>query len=310
MFWTQKNANQRATVAASTDSDKPLVSLATELFSGTVGGTAQIIVGHPFDTVKVKLQSMKQPGPGKLPEYSGAMDVVRKVMRREGIRGLYAGIQAPLPFVAVFNATLFASNGTMRKIIGQGRRDDELSLPEVGLAGIGAGAAVSLVACPTELVKCRLQAQPGAFAGAIDCTKQVLSSRGVGGLFLGMRATMLREMAGNCLYFMAYTGTLRAFTPKGGSLDDLNAAHFMFAGGMAGLAFWGPVYPVDAIKTLIQTDSEVKPKYRGIIDCFRQTIRTGGLGAVYKGIGPCIARSFPANAVTFYAYEWTKKQLS
>lgn len=253
---------------------------------------------------------MKPPLPGKLPEYSGALDVVRKVMRREGVRGLYAGIQAPLPFVAVFNATLFASNGTMRKIIGQGRRDDELSIFEVGLAGIGAGVAVSFVACPTELVKCRLQTQPGAFHGAIDCTKQVLSARGVQGLFLGMQATMLREMAGNCLYFMAYTGTLRAFTPTGGTIDDLRAPHFMFAGGMAGLAFWGPVYPVDVIKTLIQTDSGAKRKYNGMLDCFRQTVRTGGIGAVYKGIGPCILRSFPANAVTFYAYEWTKKQLS
>lgn len=178
---------------------------------------------------------MKAPVPGKPPQYSGAMDVVRQVMRTEGIRGLYAGIQAPLPFVAVFNATLFAANGTMRRVIGQGRSENELSLPEVGLAGIGAGIAVSFVACPTELVKCRLQAQPGAFAGAIDCTRQVWASRGVTGLYLGMRATVLREMAGNSLYFMTYTGTLRAMTPEGGSIADLSAPQLMFAGGLAGI---------------------------------------------------------------------------
>lgn len=149
--------------------------------------------------------------------------------------GLYAGIQAPLPFVAVFNAALFAANGTMRKLIGQGRSDEQLSLPEVALSGVGAGIAVSFVACPTELVKCRLQAQPGVFAGAIDCTRQVVAARGMGGLFTGMGATLMREMPGNAGYFMAYAGTKRAMVTEGGSEKDLSAPQLMFAGGMAGL---------------------------------------------------------------------------
>lgn len=221
------------TVASSTA--PPSLSVVKELVAGTAGGTAQILVGHPFDTIKVKLQSMKKPPPGQPPQYRGAMDVVRKVAATEGLLGLYAGIQAPLPFVAVFNAALFAANGTMRKLVGQGRPESALSLPEVGLCGVGAGIAVSFVACPTELVKCRLQAQPGAFAGAIDCTRQVVANRGMGGLFTGMGATLSREMPGNALYFMAYTGTKRALTPEGGSPNDLSAGKLMFAGGMAGI---------------------------------------------------------------------------
>lgn len=252
---------------------------------------------------------MKSPAPGKPPQYAGAMDVVRKVIRTQGARGLYAGIQAPLPFVAVFNATLFASNGLMRKIIGRGRSEDELSIAEIGLAGLGAGVAVSFVACPTELVKCRLQAQPGVFAGAIDCTRQVVASKGMSGLFLGFRPTIIREMGGNCFYFMGYTGTLRIIQKYNGS-KDLHAGHFMVAGGVAGLVFWAPVYPVDVIKTLIQTDSPTKPRYKGIMDCMRQTVKEGGGKAVFKGIGPAVARSFPANAVTFLAYEWTRAKLN
>lgn len=178
---------------------------------------------------------MGKPLPGKPPQYTGAMDVVRKVISREGVRGLYAGIQAPLPFVAVFNATLFAANGTMRRVIGKGRPDDQLTIPEIGLAGVGAGIAVSAVACPTELVKCRLQAQPGMFAGAIDCTRQVVANRGMSGLFTGLEATMMREMPGNALYFMAYVGTQRSMIPEGGTAKDLSSLQLMAAGGMAGL---------------------------------------------------------------------------
>ena len=178
---------------------------------------------------------MRLPPPGQPPQYTGAMDVVRKVVSREGAAGLYAGIQAPLPFVAIFNATLFAANSTMRKVVGKGRPDDDLSIAQIGLAGAGAGAAVSFVACPTELVKCRLQAQPGAFNGAIDCTRQVVANRGMGGLFTGMGATMTREMPGNALMFMTYNATMRALCNPGQATKDLSASQLMFAGGMAGL---------------------------------------------------------------------------
>lgn len=66
-----------------------------------------------------------------------------------------------------------------------------------------------------------------------------------------------------------------------------------------------PCYPIDFAKTLIQTDSETKPRYRGLLDCMRQTVKAEGVGGLYKGIGPCIARAFPANAVTFLVYQWT-----
>ncbi|PXF47908.1 Mitochondrial carnitine/acylcarnitine carrier-like protein [Gracilariopsis chorda] len=293
-------------VVANSTAPPPTLAVAKELFAGTVGGTAQICVGHPFDTVKVKLQSMKKPLPGQPPMYTGAVDVVRQVVAREGVRGLFAGIQAPLPFVAVFNATLFAANGTMRRVLGKGRPEEQLSLAEIGAAGVGAGAAVSFVACPTELVKCRLQAQPGVFNGAIDCTRQVVANRGMSGLFTGMQATMIREMPGNALYFMAYVGTQRSMIPEGGSVKDLNSGQLLIAGGMAGLAFWLPCYPMDLCKTLIQTDSETNPKYRGFFDCVRKVVKSEGVRGLYKGIGPCLARAFPANAVTLLAYEYTK----
>lgn len=63
---------------------------------------------------------------------------------------------------------------------------------------------------------------------------------------------------------------------------------------------------MDLVKTLIQTDSETNPKYRGFFDCVRQVVRAEGVRGLYKGIGPCLARAFPANAVTLLAYEWTK----
>lgn len=62
-------------VAASKSSLQSLRALA----AGGVGGVCAVIVGHPFDLVKVRLQTAEKG------VYSGAMDVVRKTIAREGM---------------------------------------------------------------------------------------------------------------------------------------------------------------------------------------------------------------------------------
>ena len=48
------------------------------LAAGGIGGVCAVIVGHPFDLVKVRLQTAEKG------VYSGAMDVVRRTIAREG----------------------------------------------------------------------------------------------------------------------------------------------------------------------------------------------------------------------------------
>ena len=60
--------------------------------AGIVGGVAGIIVGHPFDTIKVRLQS----DPAK--RFAGPADAVRQTLRYEGAMGLFKGIETPIPF--------------------------------------------------------------------------------------------------------------------------------------------------------------------------------------------------------------------
>ena len=61
------------------------------LVAGGFGGVCAVVVGHPFDLVKVRLQTAERG------VYSGAIDVVRKSIARDGLRrGLYAGVSAPL----------------------------------------------------------------------------------------------------------------------------------------------------------------------------------------------------------------------
>jgi len=128
--------------------------VAKDLTAGTIGGVAQLIVGHPFDTIKVKLQSQPTPLPGQLPRYSGAIDAVKQTVAAEGPRGLYKGMGAPLATVAAFNAVLFSVRGQMETLL-RSHPGATLTVNQQIVCGAGAGIAVSFLACPTELIKCR-----------------------------------------------------------------------------------------------------------------------------------------------------------
>lgn len=59
--------------------------------AGGFGGVCAVVVGHPFDLVKVRLQTADKG------VYQSAIDCLRKSIARDGLRrGLYAGVSAPL----------------------------------------------------------------------------------------------------------------------------------------------------------------------------------------------------------------------
>ncbi len=73
------------------EAEKKSLAGLRSLAAGGFGGVCAVIVGHPFDLVKVRLQTAERG------VYSSALDVVRKGIAKDGLRrGLYAGVSAPL----------------------------------------------------------------------------------------------------------------------------------------------------------------------------------------------------------------------
>lgn len=64
---------------AAVEATKSSVQSLRSLVAGGVGGVCAVVVGHPFDLVKVRLQTAEKG------VYTGAMDVVRKTVAREGM---------------------------------------------------------------------------------------------------------------------------------------------------------------------------------------------------------------------------------
>lgn len=276
-----------------------------DLVAGTCAGAAQMVVGFPFDTVKVKLQYASRG------QYGSVMDAVRHTVAEHGPAGLFKGMGVPLATVAVFNAVLFSVNGVMRSLVAAAsgmkpNEVDKFSIAQFAACGAGAGVGVSILATPTELIKCRLQASSkGVYKGPADVARQLLASRGLPGLFKGYLPTLMREMPGCTVYFATYEGSKKMMaTAQNKPVADLGTFEVMTSGALAGLAFWSLVYPMDMIKTVIQTDSDTSPRFRGMSHCIRELVSKEGFGALYRGVTPCLIRAVPANAVCFIVYEW------
>eukprot|EP01018_Ginkgo_biloba_P006354 Gb_41789 [translate_table: standard] len=275
------------------------------------------------------------------PDNIGAMDALRQTVAENGARGLYKGMGAPLATVAALNAVLFTARGQMEILV---RKEPglPLSVSDQIKCGAVAGMVVSFIACPTELVKCRLQAQSNLaivgtsglgsaaavkYDGPIDVARQVLRSEGsVRGFFKGMIPTFCREVPGNALLFGIYEG-LKQFMAGGHDTSQLGRGALLTAGGVACASFWVFVYPTDVVKSVIQVDDFRETKYSGTLDALRKIMSSEGLKGLYKGMvgattenvsaksvlgsgtKPCYPKQAPSRSRKYiYAFPTTKEE--
>ena len=72
-------------------------------------GVSLVLAGHPFDTIKVRMQTQGQGGAagGSAPKFNGVLDCVKTTVANEGVQGLYKGLSTPLLMTGFVNSLLF-----------------------------------------------------------------------------------------------------------------------------------------------------------------------------------------------------------
>ncbi|MCJ1439082.1 carnitine transporter [Xylographa pallens] len=294
---------------------KSTLSGLRSLAAGGVGGICAVVVGHPFDLVKVRLQTADKG------VYTGAIDVVRKTVAREGL-GLYAGVSAPLVGVTPMFAVSFwgydVGKSLVRSFSPATTANQQFTIAQVSAAGFFSAIPMTLITAPFERVKVLLQIQgqkqlaPGEkprYSGGLDVVKQLYKEGGIRSVFRGSVMTLARDGPGSAAYFATYEYVKRKMTPKdafGNPSGDLSLTAVMTAGGAAGVAMWIPVFPIDTVKSRLQS-AEGRPTIGGTISGL---YRSGGFKAFFPGIGPAMARAVPANAATFLGVELAHKAMN
>jgi len=282
-----------------------------DILSGTMGGIAQTIAGHPLDTVKVRLATQVRI-PGQKLMYSGMIDCLTKTFKEEGAKGLYKGASSPLVGAMFHNASLFFSNGQARRIMG-GEGGRQLSLLQELYCGMIAGGAVCLVETPIDLLKIKLQSQVGKggqYKSTFHAARTIYGGRGIRGLYKGFVPTVMRNIPAFGGYFFTFEAVKRWLTKPGDKEPSLTAC--FLAGGAGGFGFWGFVYPIELIKTRIQNDSlnPAEQKYKGVWDCFRKTLKSEGVKGFFRGYVPANVRAVPVNAFVFLAVTASKRAMN
>lgn len=265
--------------------------------AGGVSGTAFLVAGQPFDTIKVRMQHQAR---GTL--YKSSADCLYKTVTREGARALFKGMSTPLIACIPSYALWFLGHDhaitLQQRLLGR----QEMSLWNHGVAGLTAGVYMVTILGPGERVKCLLQMQTESgreakYKGPIDVIKKTYREGGIRSVFRGTLVTGLRDVPGSGMFFILYESIIRRY---GDSPTTITVA-----GGVSGILMWLVGVPPDVIKTRYQTAPQ--GKYRSSLQIIPELYKSEGVGGFYKGFGPSGIRAFLANGICLLTYDLVMK---
>ncbi|CDS03726.1 hypothetical protein LRAMOSA01127 [Lichtheimia ramosa] len=299
---------QEVKPVATTTAASSTASSVKSFLAGGFGGMASVMVGQPFDLVKVRMQTSHGL-------YKNTFDCFKQIIKNDGVLGLYRGMATPLASITPIFAVSFFSYDLGKKIVNAARSDKNdkspMTLAETTFAGAFSAVPTTLFMAPSERVKVLMQIQgqggEAKYKGPLDVVAKLYKEGGLRSIFRGTGATLLRDAPGSAAYFVAYELIKKGLTPAGAKPEDLSLGAILVAGGTAGIAMWTIAIPPDVLKSRLQ--SAPAGTYSGLLDCLGKTIKADGASALFRGLGPAMLRAFPANAATFLGVEYSRKML-
>lgn len=193
----------------------------------------------------------------------------KKITSKElKFRRIYKGISYPIYLNIFYQSLLFYSYENLNN-----KLNNHL------ISGFITGGIIGTISNPFEYYKVREQ------------NKLPIKHFSRNSFLKGLQYTILRESIATGIYFSSYY-----------TLKEYNINTFI-SGGLSGVFSWVFTYPIDTIKTRIQScDALIPNKYHNI--GFSSCLFNKNL---FNGMSYCLSRSFIVNSFTFIIYEYLKK---
>ncbi|KAF9430438.1 hypothetical protein BGZ94_006915 [Podila epigama] len=310
------------------------------LVAGGVGGTIADFLMHSVDTVKTRLQGQPTSGVNP-PKYNNMFQAYSTILREEGIsRGLYGGVTPAMSGSLPGTALHFGTYEYTKRTLTAAGCPDTIA----HLAGGSMGDLVaSFIYVPSEVLKTRLQLQ-GRYNNPVfisgynykntwHALQMIVKYDGVGALFQGYRATLMRDVPFSALQFAFYEkfkakARIWEARPDGKMSLHVETICGGIAGGLAGFM----TTPLDVMKTLLQTQVKrpdapsigtgvvgkasstatatstttvvAQKYYTGIWDGLKWNLKHHGvIGGLFRGVGPRVFWTSLQSALMFVMYE-------
>lgn len=288
-------------------------SFAAGAVAAMIGGS----VTHPIDVIKVRQQlfGMKD-GFGVGSSWVARLrttsffGVSATLVKEEGVAGLFKGVTAGMLRQAAFVGTKFVLYEQFK----QYAQNDSGQLSFSARVGCGllAGVGGAIVGNPFDLAMVRMQSDGKLpeharrnYKNGVEAITRIIREEGVSTLWRGCEATVARGAIITASQFAIYDQAkyelARMNLVSDGPSNSL-AASFI-ASCAAGVAS----NPFDVAKSRLfhmkRRKKDGQWPYKGMVDCMLKTAREEGLVALWRGLGACIGRQIPLNAVRFLVME-------
>jgi ornithine carrier protein len=303
-----------------------------------VAGVSSTLACHPFDVLRVKMQSAALATASGAARYVGPVQTFRHMVQYGGFHSLYAGLTLPLAAQAIYKGTVFMINNVTSHALQEWKTQENyklgifspyhLTLTDRFICGFLGGAVnAALFVTPVEYVRNQLIEQQSlsqaaarlgatsktaisavSSSGPISVIRRTIQTHGAVGLWRGLASTVLRDSVGCGCFFvaMAYSQEKLMTVAAGENNKARCASGTIVSGALAGVAFWLWALPVDTMKTWIQNGTARDLRHAWELSQERGFAKS--IPSLLRGWQVAYGRGAPSAAITVtvysLAYRW------
>ncbi|KAG0022532.1 ADP/ATP carrier protein [Entomortierella chlamydospora] len=282
--------------------------------AGTGGAMFALTCTYPLDIIKTRIQvRSRNASEASDPDvYVSTRDAFQKILKSEGVMGLYAGLLTGLLGTASQNFTYFYWYTLIRSgYINRLPAGDSLSTAMELLIGAGAGALTQIFTIPVSVVTTRQQTMPlGERQNLRDTAMDIVEEEGWTGLWKGLKPSLVLVINPAITYGM-YSRiqelVLKAFRRK-----DMTPGLVFLVGALAKTLATVVTYPYIMAKVRLQwkpskKDAATHKPYKGAVDVLQRVFAKEGLKGWYTGMQAQISKAVISQALLFMVKDQLEK---
>jgi len=171
---------------------------AGNLASGGAAGASSLLFVYSLDYARTRLANdAKSAKKGGERQFNGLIDVYKKTLASDGLRGLYRGFGPSVTGIIVYRGLYFGLYDSLKPVLLTGNLEGNF------LASFLLGWVVTtgsgLASYPLDTVRRRMMMTSGEavkYSSSIQAFNQIVAQEGVRSLFKGAGANILRGIAG------------------------------------------------------------------------------------------------------------------
>ncbi|EGW34149.1 mitochondrial 2-oxodicarboxylate carrier 1 [Spathaspora passalidarum NRRL Y-27907] len=173
------------------------------VLTGATAGATESLVVVPFELVKIRLQD-------KTTKFNGMGEVVKHIVKENGLLGLYKGTESTAWRHIWWNAGYFGCIHQLRSLFPKPKDATEKTLIDLTCGAIG-GTVGTILNTPFDVVKSRIQAGSTKYKWTYPSLAIVAKEEGFGALYKGFIPKVLRLGPGGGILLVVFTACMDFF---------------------------------------------------------------------------------------------------